>query len=206
MWYIWAVLLYRFLTGLHMDGKTRRHPQSTKVKPQFKDWWWNRTTRPRRVAIRLAITGALLGIAIGRFADWWLTLFVLTALSPFALLVILRFIVNKLTVVTSFHDSDGAPERYRHLRPKYARRVRAIRGWRFKIHGPTADTIQPGTPEYMNALAENAEDGLEPVTRMARPLGIADMQAEEAAPKGKGRGRTIRRSVERRAGLWPVRR
>jgi hypothetical protein len=197
MFVLW-VLFYRFVTGLHMDGKIRRLPQSTKVKPLFKNIWWNRTTRPRRSLIRLSVVFIFAGICIGRFADWWLTQFVLLAVTPFALTWLLRFALKRFTVVTSYSDSDGVPDRYRHLRPKYARRVRAIRGWRFRLHGPTADTIDPSTPEYRNALAEAAEDHLEPVTRISRPLGMEDMLTEVAAPEGKGRGRTIRRAVERR--------
>lgn len=200
--YIFLVLMYRFLTGLHMDGKTRRLAQSTKVKPQFKPIWWNRTTRPRRAGIRIGTVLVIAGIAFGRIVDWPLTSFVLLAVSPFVALAVLQFVLRKLTVVTTFHDSDGAPERYRHLRPKYAKRVRALRARRFKLHPPTADAIMPDTAEYRNALAENAEDGLPPVTRLSRPLGHEDMLVELATPKderkGSGRGRTIRRSVERR--------
>lgn len=196
--FIIAVLFWRFITGMHMDGKIRRHPQSTKVKPAFKAIWWNRTTRPRRAGIRLATVCVIGGIWYGRFADWWLTSFVLLAVSPFVVLTIVRFLVRKFTVVTSYHDADGAAESYRHLRPQYARKFRALRAKRIRLYPPTADTMQPGTPEYMNALAENAEDGGEPVTRLARPLGMDDLLIEVATPKGEGRGRTIRRSVERR--------
>lgn len=202
MFILW-MLGYRFVTGLHMDGKTRRLPQSTKVKPQFKNWWWNRTTRPRRAGIRLLVVCVIGGLAIGRLVDWWLTSFVGLAVLPFALIVVLRILLRKFTTVTTFHDSDGAPDRYRSLRPQYARKVRAIRYRRFKLSPPSTDVIQPGTPEYMNALAENAEDGLPPVTRMSRPLGHEDMLTELATPEdergGSSRGRTIRRAVERRA-------
>jgi hypothetical protein len=200
--YLIIVLWWRFITGLHMDGKQRRLPQTSKVKPQFHNWYWNRISRPKRAAYRISAVLIIDGIAIGRIFDWWLTSFVLLAVSPFVALWVLRFALRKLTTVTTFHDSDGAVDRYRHLRPKYARKLRAIRERRFKLQPPSVDTIQAGTPEHMNALAEAAEDHLEPVKRIARPLDMSDMLTELASPevkaKGSGRGRTIRRAVERR--------
>lgn len=200
--YLVIVLWWRFITGLHMDGKTRRLPQTSKVKPQFHNWYWNRISRPKRAGYRISAVLIIEGIIVGRLVDWWLTSFVLLAVSPFVALWILRFLLRRFTVVTTFHDSDGAPERYRHLRPKYAKKVRAIRSKRFKLYPPTSDTMMPGTAEYSNALAEAAEDRLEPVTRISRPLDMGDMLTELATPKdearGSGRGRTIRRAVERR--------
>jgi len=201
--YLIVVLWWRFITGLHMDGKQRRLPQTTKVKPQFHNWYWNRISRPKRAAYRISAVLIIEGIVIGRIFDWWLTSFVLLAVTPFVLLWLARFVLRKLTTVTTYHDSDGAVDRYRHLRPKYAKKVRAIRERRFKLNPPTADTMQPGTAEYMNVLAEASEDGSEPIKRIARPLDMSDMLTEVASPevktKGSGRGRTIRRSIERRS-------
>src|SRR6266496_845911 len=200
--YLVILLWWRFITGLHMDGKQRRLPQTSKVKPQFHNWYWNRISRPKRAAYRVSAVLIIDGIAIGRFLDWWLTSFVLLAVCPFVGLWFLRFLLRKFTVVTRFHDSDGATEAYRSLRPKYAKKVRAIRERRFKLYPPTADTMQPGTPEYSNALAEAAEERLEPITRISRPLDMGDMLTELGTPedegRGSGRGRTIRRAVERR--------
>ena len=182
-------LLWRFLTGLHLDGKTRRHPNG-KVKPQFKNIYWNRIGRPRRAGIRLLTVGIMLGIMVGRYADWWLTRFVLLAISPFACLWLARNIAKRLAQRVSFHDGDGVATTYWTLKPKYAQRVRALKQWRFHWFPPETTVITPDQPEARAILADNAESGGEPATMMRRPL--AELLIEEAAPRD-GRSRTMSR-------------
>lgn len=193
--------LYRYFTGLHLDGKVRKLPQSKKVKPQFKNYFWNRYSRPKRAAWRMAGFIVFVGIPAGYILDWWLTRFVLLSVSPFVALWLAKKLLNELTTVTRFTDSDGATDQYRSLSRKWFRRWQRIRGWRFKVAPPMAEAMMPGTAEHMAILAENAEDGGAPVVRLERPLGLAELQMTEGAPGGSGggRARTTKRAVERRS-------
>lgn len=190
-WHVWtiAVLFYRFATGLHLDGKQRRH-LTGKVKPQFHDWYWNRISRPRRAFIRFAVIISIFGTLIGRLEDWRLTEFVLLAVSPFASFWVLRVCRNKVfRKVTSF-DSDGTSNQYWTLRPKWAKRIRRFKEFRFSFRQPEGEVVTPGSSLGRSILASNAEDNGPAVTNIRKP--VSELIASEAAPHD-GRGRTIAR-------------
>lgn len=195
MWFLppwWVVLGWRFITGQHLDGKARRNIRSGKVKPQFRDIYWNRIGRPRRAGWRLLTFGVLAGTLIGGFEDWWLTRFVLLAVSPFLALFVCRNLWNRLARKVTSYNSDGSPEVYWTLRPKWAKRIRRIREFRFRpLRQPEGEVIRPESTESRAVLAEMAEDSLDPVT------GLRRMLETEAAPKD-GRARTMARRAPRR--------
>lgn len=191
------VWFYRFITGHHMDGKVRRHPQTGKVKPAFKNYWWNRYSRPKRARIRLMFVAVFVGLIIGRIQDWWLTTYAVSAITPFVVWRVWLKLLNEVSTIRRFHDSDGAMTQYRALRPKYWRKLETIKGWRFRLRPPLIESMDPNSPEARALMAENMEAGGEPVTRLARPLGIAELQLTEGAPKDR-RTRSFKRAGQRR--------
>jgi hypothetical protein len=195
--FVVLVLAWRFFTGSHMDGKVRRHPVTGKVKSQFRNVYWNRIGRPRRVLWRLSVLGIFAGIVVGFFVDWWLTRFVLLAVSPFVAIWLVRYVVRKVAQKVTSFDPDGISESYWTLRPKYAQRLRRLREFRFHpFRQPQGEVITLRNPEGRAALADNAESGHAPVTSIRK--GLTELIATEAAPRD-GRSRTMSRPRGRRS-------
>lgn len=189
-------IIYRFSTGLHLDGKRRttggKYP---KVLPRYKNYFWNRYSRQKRAIIRWIILGMFVGILAGFREDSKFTSFGLLAFLPFAVSAIFRKILNIFTTITRYTDSDGIPDQYRSLRPKYARWVGSLRSRRFRLFPPATTMAADDIARSVRAI--NAEEGGEPISQVMRPLG--ELIANEGNPN-RGRTRTINRKHGRRAG------
>lgn len=196
---ITAVLLWRFFTGHHMDGKRRKNYASGKVLPQYRDYAWNRLTRPQRAWWRLLVIWALSLLGYGLVVHRAATLYVLVASIPFVVAFMLYRAVQRFTVRSNF-THDGVTETHRTLRPKYYRRLMRLRRWRFKLRPPTDEAIPPDWERPIKA--QLAEDGVAPVTTLRRPLqppmDIDELLAQNG-PKDS-RGATHRRNAKRRLG------
>ncbi len=181
-------ILWRFFTGAHMDGKKRQRGRRGAVSPLYRNYFWNRYSRPRRAAWRNGIFWSLVLIAYGMTQDSGATIYGILAVTPFLGLWVSRKLLIIFTQVNRFTNSDGVPETYRSLRPKYSRRVWAIKAKiRFRVHQPLVETITDPT-ERAAILALNAEEHGEPITALGRPMaGMAELITTEGAPKGERR-------------------
>lgn len=195
-----AKLLYRFATGLHMDGQRRHNPRTGHVLPHYRDYFWNRYTRTRRAMVRHSVLWTTVLIVYGLTVAYAVTVYCLFAMVPF----IVAWIVSKFTKHTTMRvntvTSDGIPQSYRTLRPKYSRRVKRVASWRFKIHPPT-DAPIPGDWERP-ILAQLSEDGVGDVRTLRRPLTPPqdlDDLLKEQGPQA-GREATHKRNAKRRLG------
>ena len=190
------VHLYRFFTGHHLDGKRRQHRQSGKVLPAYRDYYWNRYGRGKRALIRNIVFWfvSIFGFIFWRnqrLAEW-----LLCAFLPFAGWWVCRKARKHFFVQTSTTDSDGVPEVYWHLRPKYYRRVQKLRARRVKLSPPASD-VMPA--EFQRpTLAAIAEDGGDPVTSLRMATGVEQLIASEAKPTRK-RGRNYGNANRKRA-------
>lgn len=187
-------LLWRHFTGLHYDGRRRKNGRGGKVLPQYRDYYWNRYSRGRRAAWRHGLTWGLLGITYGLIVARSITLWCLLAWVPFICVwagaKTLRHVARRVTAI----DHDGVSETYWTLRPKYAAYVRRVRSWRWRWHGPVDEPL-PALYERPT-LAQIADDGGEPVTRLRRPVDMGELLKSQG-PADR-RSRTIKRSMERR--------
>ena len=184
---------YRFFTGLHLDGKIRK-PRRGPVFPRYSNYFWNRYSRSKRALIRNIIFWFGLAIGYGLLVDQGLTEFLLLAASPFFCLWGFFKVVNSLTMVTSWTDSDGNTEKYRILRPRVRKWLKVHKPSKLRISLPDGGPVEPDIERAM--LADNAESNGEPITGL-RQLQL--MQGEDVTDTPvKGRARTIRRAVEKR--------
>jgi hypothetical protein len=194
--YVW-----RFGTGLHMDGKrrARRNPGTGKysVLPTYKPYYWNRYSRARKTAWRHGLLWPGLAAIYGSFVAPKDVVFSVLAILPFLCFWLWRKALKIFTQTSRTTNSDGVEEIFRSLRPKYYRKVQKIRTRRFRLAPPDSDMVEPEIGKAI--MAENAEDGGSPVISIRRPIGdFAEVLKSEGSPKNN-RGRTVRRSVEKRS-------
>ena len=190
-------LMYRFLTGLHMDGKQRKHFHTGKVMPQYKDYFWNRYTRPRRAFLRLLISWLFIAILIGLREERALTTYLMLACVPFIGAYLWYKAVQHFTQLTKYTNGDGVEGKYITLRPKYARRLTKLR-YHIRVHAPDD---KPVPADWMKpTLAQLAEDGEAPVRQLRMPRTLEDMLAEHG-PGGREQThkRNARRGLKRNA-------
>lgn len=193
-----AKLLYRFATGLHMDGQRRHNPRTGHVLPHYRNYFWNRYTRSRRAMWRHTILWGLVLIAFGLKVDRSVTLYWLAASVPFIVACFVYKITAHMTMRVRTTDSDGVPQSYRTLRPKYSRRVKRVAAWRVKIHPPSDQPIPPDWEKPIKA--QLAEDGVTPVTSIrqafAPPRDLDELLKEQGA--NTGREATHKRNANRK--------
>lgn len=186
-------LIWRFFTGAHLDGKIRNI--DGRVKPMFSDYFWNRFSRRRRALWRnlgILVSGFL---TFGLFENRPMTVFCVLAFLPFALWSIMRKILNTLTSVTNYTDSDGVTEKYRVLRPKYARIIRRMKLPKWRISLPDGGPVNSEDAKVI--LADNAESHGEPITGLRR---LQELQNNDVTDTPLSpRGRSIARKNRRRA-------
>lgn len=185
---MWKII-YRYFTGLHLDGKLRQ--SRGLVLPRYTDYFWNRYSRKRRALWRNLGFWGLAALTYGLLTDRGITTFAVSAFAPFLAFTIARKILDALTQVTSYADSDGVTERYRVIRPKVLRWIRKVRPPKVRVALPDKGAIPPDIARAI--MAENAEDGGEPITNL-RSIGETDVTDSTSS-----RARTIKRSKTRRA-------
>lgn len=181
-----CVFAWRYFTGSHMDGKIRRHRNGT-VLPRFYDYYWNRYTRRKRALIRNLCFWVLVGIIYGYRTDWPDTKLAILSVLPFLGWRLYLKVLNNLTSVTRYSDSNGVEEMYRVLRPKWRRRFERLRPRKIRWRLPDAGPVS--TEEAKPMLAQNAVEGGAPITSLRR---LGDEAARLSEPRN-GRVATIMR-------------
>jgi hypothetical protein len=192
---VWHIL-WRYFTGLHLDGKVRRTNRSGgSVLPRYSNYFWNRYSRRRKALWRNLFFWGIVLTMFGFSADRKLTIFALLAFTPFAGFVILRQLSSIFTQIVNYSDSDGVTEKYRVIRPQIRRRITSLKPAKFRISLPDGG---PVPPEIQRAImADNAEDGGEPITSMRQLQIMSDPGTDATSGKKSGRPRTIRRANEK---------
>lgn len=194
-------IVWRFYTGLHMDGKVRK-TRGGSVLPRYSDYYWNRFSRRRKALWRNTAFWGFSASAFGYFFDRPDTVFAVLAITPFLVFLVGWKIVNIVTMPVISTDGDGVQQRYRIVRPQIRRRFKRWHLPRWRVSVP-ADHTPP--PEIQRAiLADNAESGGSPITSFdaahIRKLQLLQSPEDMPGEGGKtGRGRTVRRAVEKRA-------
>lgn len=170
--------LYRFLTGLHMDGKNRKNYRTGKVLPQYKDYFWNRYSRPRRLLWRLVISWLFIAILIGLREERAVTTFLMLACVPFIGAYIIRQTKRHYMQTVKVTSAEGAEERYVTLRPKYARRLTKLR-FHIRVNPPGDKPVPPDWERPIRAQMT------EPVQQLRMPLqpprDLSDLLAEQGS-------------------------
>lgn len=194
-----AKLIWRFATGLHMDGKHRQNYRTGHVLPQYRNYYWNRYRRWERAWWRFLAVWALSLIGYGLVAYYAITIYCLCAATPFIIAIGIHKFLKHTTIRVRTTTTDGIPISYRTLRPKHYRRLRNIKNaLRFKIR-PPADAPIP--PEWEKPIrAQLTEDGEGDVRVLRRPLEQPkdlDELLKEHGPKGS-RETTHKRNANRR--------
>lgn len=189
-------ILYRFITGLHLDGKQRRNFRTGKVMPQYRDYFWNRYSRPRRAFYRICGTTIVIAILYGAKQNVAATQYCLLAFVPFLVAWISAKTIRRLTQRIRYQDSSGAQSTYITLKPSIARRLTKLRV-HIRVH-PPGDKPVPG--EWEKPIrAQMAEDGIAPVQSLRMPIeqprDLSELLAEQGAQTG--RERTHRRNAGR---------
>jgi hypothetical protein len=184
--YIW-----RFMTGLHMDGKRRQHHGKTTVMPQYRDYFWNRYTRWQRARWRISVVLGLLGFAILYFHHRGFAQFIGAAFLPFLGYWIWRKILATFTIIQPFTDHDGVRKEYRTLHHKWHRELQKVKPRRFAISLPDDGPVDPEVAKAI--LAENAESYGSPITSL-RAIGENDVTDIPVT----GRARSIARKAGKR--------
>jgi len=193
-----AKLLYRFATGLHMDGKRRKNPATGKVSPIYRNYYWNRIGRGRRASWRLGISVAGIAIAYGLLASRSLTEYCLLATLPFIAAWIARKISLNLFQRMRHIADDGVEEIFWSLRPKWFRRLERVRRMRIKLRPPTEAPIPQDWQRPI--LAQLGDEGISDVRQLRRPLTPAiplDELLKQNPPKDS-RHKTHTRNAGRR--------
>lgn len=156
---------WRYFTGAHMDGKFRRHRNGS-VLPRYRDYYWNRYSRPKRALIRNLCFWTLAAFLYGVKVDWPDTKFAVLSVLPFIGYRVWRKLVNTVTMQTSFTNSDQVTEVYRIVRPVWRARFARLRPpkvrWRLPDGGPVS------SEDARPILAENAVEGGPPITALRR--------------------------------------
>lgn len=187
----WCVVGWRFFTGAHMDGKFRRHRNGS-VLPRYRDYYWNRYSRPKRALIRNICFWVLTGFLYGAKVDWPDTKYAILCVLPFALWRVWVKILNAVTQKTTFTNSDQMTEVYRTLRPKWRRRIARLKLTKIRWRLPDGGPVDPETARAV--LAENAVEGGAPITMLRR---MEEASAAITDPRS-GRSRTIMRNYARK--------
>ena len=184
---------WRYFTGAHMDGKIRKHRKGS-VLPRYRDYYWNRYSRPKRALIRNLCFWTLAGILYGYKVDWPDTKFAVFSVLPFLAYRVWRKVVNAVTMQTTFTNSDQVTEVYRIVRPVWRARFARLRPpkirWRLPDGGPVS------SEDARPILAENALDGGAPITMLRRMEAASTALSE---PRSR-RTATIMRHHRRKEG------
>jgi hypothetical protein len=176
--------MWRFFTGLHMDGR-RRHNSSGSVLPQYSGYFWNRYGRKRKAFIRHLSFWLALGMGYGLLFQRHITEYAILAVTPFIIWWISSKILNALTQVTKFHDGDGVMETYRIVRPKVRCWITSHKPSKWRVSLPDGGPVPPEIARAI--LAENAEDNGEPIMGMRLPKAVPGGNNEGKLPARKGR-------------------
>ena len=184
---------WRFFTGSHMDGKYRSHRNGS-VLPRYRDYYWNRYSRPKRALIRNLCFWVLVGVLYGWRTDWPDTKFAVFSVIPFLGWRGWVKLVNVFTMQTRFTDSDQHEEVYRIMRPVWRKRIARLRPPKVRWKLPDGGVVDPQIARTV--LAENAEDGGAPITSLRR----AETVSEELSGPQSTRVLTIMRNYRRKEG------
>jgi hypothetical protein len=188
-------LLWRFFTGLHLDGKRRsRGRGAATVLPQYSDYFWNRYSRQRRALWRNLLFWVTLLATFGLIIDRHLTIYAILAFTPFAVMFASKKLLDSLTMVTNWSDSDGVSSKYRILRPKVRRHIARLKPAKIRVGLPDGGEVAPDVQRAI--LAENAEDHGEPITNLRAWPPIGERGSEDVTGHTSGRARSARRKLE----------
>lgn len=182
---MWHRYVWRFFTGLHLDGKRRKTGRGS-VLPQYSGYFWNRYSRGRRAFFRNLMFWITLGTSYGLLFDRKITEFVLLAVSPFVLFAGCRKLLDAFTQVVNFSDTDGVTERYRIVRPKIRRWIGAHKPIKNRVALPDGGPVPPDVARAI--LADNMEENGEPILQL-RQFG----EVEDVTGKTDSRSHTITR-------------
>jgi hypothetical protein len=179
---VW-MLAWRYFTGLHMDGKLRKTAKHGTVLPRYSSYFWNRYSRKRRALWRHVAFWGGLATAYGLVFDRNVTVYAALCFAPFVAFALIRRLVDMLTQVVAFQDGDGVRSNYRVIRPQIRRWITKHRPAKVRVSLPDGG---PVPPEIARAImAENAEDGGEPILAMRVPTELQMEAGNE--PKRIGR-------------------
>lgn len=184
---IW-VLAWRYFTGLHMDGRTRKTARHGTVLPRYSSYFWNRYTRRRRAMWRHAAFWCVLATGYGLVVARGLTVDAVLWATPFAVFILFRKLVDMLTQVVSFQDGDGVKTNYRILRPQIRKRLTKHRPAKIRVSLPDGGPVPPEIERAI--LADNAEDHGEPILEMRLPT---ELQLEAGNETRRPRRNAYRR-------------